>query len=494
MIVSHELHLLALIAIPTVTAVVVALTSRYPNLRDTVSVIAGIVLAANSFTIYGALDLASTTSLSLATPVPGLLLALGIEPLGMLFILVASTLWPVTTLYAVGYMRAHHEPRQTQFYAWFAIAIACTIAIALSDNLFTLFVFYELLTLSTYPLVTHGRNEEAKRGGRTYLMVLLASSVLFFLPAVVWTWSIAGTLTFEQGGILGADNSDTVLGGLLALFVFGIGKAAIMPIHRWLPAAMVAPTPVSALLHAVAVVKAGVFTMLKVCVLIFGLETLADLPVANWLSYLAAASILIASVAAIRADNLKRRLAYSTVSQLNYITLGALIATGSAVVGSAMHIAMHAFAKITLFFCAGAILVIAHKSRVSELEGLGKTMPITMTAFFIASLGIIGLPPTGGMWSKWFLIAGTFEAQEWLLAGVFMLSSLLSIIYLLVIPIRAFLPLNAPGDSTGFQIEPLSPMIIAIILTACATLLMFVFPDIVYDLATALITEGTGHE
>jgi multicomponent Na+:H+ antiporter subunit D len=482
--------ILLLLVIPLVTMGAVLALGRYPNIRDAASMTGGLVIALTAFQLFGAFEHAVSNTIVLAAPVPGLELAFSLDALGMIFILVASTLWPITTLFAIGYMRGHHEPRQTSFYAWFAFSIACTMAIALSANLFTLFVFYELLTLSTYPLVTHSRNEQAKKGGRTYLIVLLGSSVLFLLPAVIWTWTLTGTLDFVNGGILAGQASTGVLSILLVLFVFGVGKAAIMPIHSWLPAAMVAPTPVSALLHAVAVVKAGVFTILKVVVFIFGLDTLAELPAATWLSYLAAATILIASVVALRADNLKRRLAYSTISQLNYITLGSLLASATALTGSAMHIAMHAFAKITLFFCAGAILVIAHKSKVSELDGLGRSMPITMVAFFVASLGIIGVPPTGGTWSKWLLLTGTFETHQWVLMATLMLSSLLSIAYLLVIPVRAFLlPDPSATGSSKITPEPLSPMIVALSLTAIGTILLFLFPDLVYNLASNIETS-----
>ena len=473
-----------LLVIPLITMALVLLLGKWANIRDGASLAGGLAMAAVGALLYAEFGHSPPNRIVLGSPIPGLELAFGLDALGMLFVLVASTLWPITTLYAIGYMRGHNEPRQTSFFAWFAFSITCTMAIALSANLLTLFVFYELLTLSTYPLVTHLRNDAAKQGGRIYLKVLLGSSVIFLLPAVIWTYTLAGTLEFVEGGILTDQASPAVLGVLLALFVFGVGKAAIMPIHKWLPAAMVAPTPVSALLHAVAVVKAGVFTILKVAVFIFGLDTLAETPAATWLCYLAAATILVASVIALREDNLKRRLAHSTISQLNYITLGALLASSTAITGSAMHIAMHAFAKITLFFCAGAILVIAHKSKVSELDGLGQSMPITMGAFFIASLGIIGVPPTGG---TWLLLTGTFEAHQWVLMATLMLSSLLSIAYLLVIPVRAFLLTDGPGPDI-YQPEPLSPMIISIVLTAAGTILLFVFPDFIYNLTSNIET------
>ncbi|MCK4705539.1 MAG: monovalent cation/H+ antiporter subunit D family protein, partial [Gammaproteobacteria bacterium] len=256
---------------------------------------------------------------------------------------------------------------------------------------------------------------------------------------------------------------------------------------RWLPAAMVAPTPVSALLHAVAVVKAGVFTVLKICIYIFGIDLLAVLPSTQFLLYLAGASILLASLVAMRQDNLKARLAYSTVSQLGYITLGALLATSAGIMGSSMHIATHAFGKITLFFCAGAILVAAHKSKISEMRGLGRQMPITMAAFFIASLSIIGVPPTGGTWSKWYLLMGTIETEQLLLMGILMISSLLNIAYLLPIPFHAFFSADKMSSSAGIKEAPL-PSLIALCITTVGCVILFVYPQPLFELAKAILT------
>ena len=274
----------------------------------------------------------------------------------MLFALVASGLWILTTIYAIGYMRGHHESNQTRFFACFAAAIFAAMAAAFAGNLFTLFVAYEIMTVSTYPLVTHHGNAKAKAGGRVYLGILLSTSIAFFMFAIAWTWQLAGTTDFRDGGILREAFLENRIGPvalaiLLGLFAYGIGKAALMPIHRWLPAAMVAPTPVSALLHAVAVVKVGVFSVLKVAIYIFGIDLLRETSASEWLCYVAGATILIGSLVAMTKDNLKARLAYSTVSQLAYITLGAALATPESVIGSGMHIAMHAVGKITLFFC-----------------------------------------------------------------------------------------------------------------------------------------------
>ncbi|MEL7429502.1 MAG: proton-conducting transporter membrane subunit, partial [Pseudomonadota bacterium] len=325
-------------------------------------------------------------------------------------------------------------------------SIAATLAIAFSSNLFSLFVFYEVLTIATYPLVAHKGTEEAKKGARTYLGILMGASIALLLVAVVWTWVIAGTLDFVPGGILEGKTDPLLTAILLAFFAFGIGKAALMPFHRWLPAAMVAPTPVSALLHAVAVVKAGVFSILKVGVYIFGTDFLAQTGASQWLMWLAAFSILAASLVAITKDNLKARLAYSTVSQLSYITLGVALATSIGVIGGGLHIAMHAFGKITLFMCAGAIYVATHKTNISQMDGLGRVMPVTYGAFFVGALSIIGLPPLGGSWSKWYLMLGAAETGHVIMIGVLMLSSLLNVVYLLGPIARGF---YLPSDASG---------------------------------------------
>ena len=470
---------------PLVGALAVLLTGRWPNLRETVSLITGGALIVQVATLVPPVLAGQSPGVLLAVPVPGVPLALQIEPLGLLFALIAAVLWVATTVYAIGYMRGHGEKHQTRFYAFFAIAISATMGVALAQNLFTLFLFYELLTLSTYPLVTHAGSDEARRGGRIYLGVLMGTSMGFLLLAVIWTWHLTGTTGFQQGGILAGKTSPLMVGVLYALFAFGIGKAALMPFHRWLPAAMVAPTPVSALLHAVAVVKAGVFAILKITVYVFGLDLLSGTGATTLVLWVAAITIIGASLVALRQDNLKRRLAYSTISQLSYVVLGAVLANTAGIAGAAVHIATHAVGKITLFFCAGAILVAAHKTRVSELDGLGRQMPITMGAFLIASLSIAGLPPMAGLWGKWYLSVGALDAGYGVLVGVLMLSTLLNIAYLLPIPIRAFFA-RGTGQAEQWREAPL-PCLVAIGFTTIACVVLFFFPEPVYQLASMLV-------
>jgi multicomponent Na+:H+ antiporter subunit D len=468
--------LLMAVAAPFIGALAIPFCASRPNLREAATLLTA---AALFLIVVGLLEGMAGGARPEVTVLPiGADWSIGfaLEPLGAIFALVASALWIVNSIYSIGYMRAHGEPRQTGFYACFAIALGSTMGVALARDLFTLFLFYELLTLSTYPLVVHKRDAEALRAGRLYLGVLLGTSMLLFLPAIVATFALAGTLEFVPGGILSGRADPVTIGLLLALFVFGIGKAAMMPVHFWLPAAMVAPTPVSALLHAVAVVKAGVFSIVKIVVYVFGLDLLAGSGASHWLIYAACASLLLASLIAITRDNLKARLAYSTVGQLAYVVLGAALATPSGIIGSGLQLATHAAGKITLFFCAGAIYVAHHKTEVSELAGIGRRMPVTMIAFLIGSLSIIGLPPFGGIWSKWALATGALDAGSLFAATVLMLSSALSLGYLIPVVARAFfLPEGAPRDPHdpgGIAEAPLT-CLIALCSTALLCIALF---------------------
>jgi len=365
------------------------------------------------------------------------------------------------------------------------------MGIAFAANLATLFIFYEALTLCTFPLVTHKQNADAQKGGRTYLGILLGTSIVFFLTAIVITWLQAGTLDFAAGGILDGNIEKTGAIVLFTLFMFGIGKAALMPFHRWLPAAMVAPTPVSALLHAVAVVKAGVFSVLKVTVYIFGIDFISTQNASGWILWIAVATMLISSIIALSKDNFKARLAYSTISQLSYIVIGAALASPLAALGGAMHIVTHAFGKITLFFCAGAVYTATKFTQISQLDGLGRRMPYTFSAYLVASISIIGLPPLVGSWSKWFLIEGSLSVENYIVLIAFGVSTLLNCAYLLPIAVRAFF--KAPSAdmdnwTPGINEAPWA-CVVPLCLTALATLIMFFCIQPIYEfLAPVFIT------
>ena len=417
--------------IPALAVVINLVLRNRPDLRDGLTFVAALATFGAVLTILYNEGNGTTEAFVLFEVLGGLNLAFSVEPLGLMFALLASGLWITTHVYGVGYMRG----------------------IAFADNMFTLFLFYEALTLSTYPLVAHKGTSAAVNGARTYLGILIGTSIGLQLVAIVWTYAVAGTLDFTKGGILEGHIAGPMVAVLLALYAFGIGKAALMPFHRWLPAAMVAPTPVSALLHAVAVVKAGVFTMLKVGIYIFGIDFLAATGASVWLMWLAAFSIIASSVVALTKDNLKARLAYSTISQLSYITLGVALASSMGVLGGSLHVVMHAMGKITLFMCAGSIYVATHKTNISQMTGLGRVMPITFGAFLIGALSIIGLPPLGGSWSKWLLIVGAADTGQWIMIGVLLVSSLLNVAYLMPLVGKGFF-LRAPdapetGDGTN---------------------------------------------
>ena len=485
---SVEATILLTVAVPLLGAVLIAVTGRAPNLRDTISVITAVILCALVASLYPAVGEAGPwPEVRLFAIVPGIDFGFAVEPLGLTFALVSSFLWIVTALYAIGYMRAHGEAHQTRFYVCFALALASAMGVAFAANMFTLFAFYEALTLSTYPLVTHSGTDEAKRAARTYLVLLLGTAVGFQLLAIIWTWVEAGTLEFvpwfarHAAGIFPPDTSKAVLTILLILYAYGIGKAALMPFHRWLPAAMVAPTPVSALLHAVAVVKAGVFTILKVVTYFYGGLRLAELSGTDIVMYVSAATIVIAALVAMRQDDLKLRLAYSTVSQLSYIVLGAMLG-GLGTLGAGLHMATHAFGKITLFLCAGAILVASHTTKVSEMRGLARTMPFTMAAFVIGSLSIIGLPPFGGFWSKLRLIEAAAAGQHYVMIGVMILGSLLSAGYLLPVALRAFARDSSNAGTVTVRREAPVVCVAAIWISALGCLALFLWPEPILSL------------
>ncbi|MGY8696284.1 MAG: monovalent cation/H+ antiporter subunit D family protein, partial [Verrucomicrobiia bacterium] len=383
----------------------------------------------------------TTISYTLWEIVPNLTIGFRVDGLGMLFGLVASSLWIVTSLYSIGYMRGLKEHSQTRFYSFFAISLSATIGVAFAANLFTLYLFYEMLSLATYPLVTHHQDKEARTGGRTYLTYLLTTSVGFVLPAMIFVFVKSGSsMEFSSEGFLSGHISSTEALVILLLFTFGFAKSGLMPFHSWLPGAMVAPTPVSALLHAVAVVKVGVFCILRVYTGVFGTDYLQSLELGVIVAWIAAFTIIVSSLIALTQDNLKRRLAFSTVGQLSYIILGAALLSDRAVTGSMTHIAMHAVGKITLFMCAGAIFVATGKKYISQMDGLGRKMPITFAAFSIGALSVIGLPPTGGLISKFYLVTGAMDAGQSALLIVFLVSTILNAAYLLPIGYRAFFP------------------------------------------------------
>jgi len=359
--------------------------------------------------------------------------SLRVDMLSLLFATLSSILWLVTTLYAIGYLEG--SPGRRQFFGFFSICVTASTGIALSGNIVTFFIFYEFLTLATYPLVVHRGTEKALQAGRTYLWYTIGGGTVLFV-GVVWLFELGGSMEFDQTGALAylAEDHSGQLRLLFWVLIAGLGvKAALVPLHGWLPVAMVAPAPVSALLHAVAVVKAGAFGIIRIVYDVFGIELADELGLLTPLAVAASVTIIYGSLRALIQDDLKRRLAYSTVSQLSYIALGTAVLGVTASIGALVHLVHQGIMKITLFFCAGNFAETLGVHKVSQLNGVGRRMPLTMAAFTLAAFGMIGLPPLAGFVSKWYLGMGALEAgMPWVLA-VLLASSILNAAYFLPI-------------------------------------------------------------
>ncbi len=474
------------VAVAAAGGLMVLALGRQPNLREGVSLLAGAVQFILVMSMAPVVWAGGVVKYQVVELLPGVALGFRVDGPGLLFGGVASFLWIVTTVYSMGYMRTLQEHAQTRFFACFALSLSAALGVAFSGNLFTLFLFYEVLTFVTYPLVIHHQTAAAFAGGRKYMVYLLGTSKTFLLAALLLTYVVAGTLEFKPGGLFPAGADPVLLTVIFVLFMAGLTKAAIMPLHNWLPTAMIAPTPVSALLHAVAVVKVGVFSVVLVMVDVFGVALLGRLQVGIPTAFFVSATILLASVIALTQDNLKLRLAYSTVSQLSYVILGVALLTPAGMVGSVMQIAVHAFAKITLFFCAGAIYVASHKTQVSELSGLARRMPWTMGAFTVGALSLIGVPPLAGFTSKWWLAVGSIEAQQPVLLIVLLSSTLLNAAYFLPILYKAYFEAPAGGESALRQEAPWT-MVVPLVLTAAVTVMLGLYSEPFLSLAKQVI-------
>jgi len=476
----------------SMAAVPLLMLSRRANIRESWTFIAAVAKFLIVLSMLPAILKGHQMVFTLAEVVPGVAIRFRVDSLGMLFALVASSLWIITSAYSIGYMRGLDEHSQTRYFCFFALALSATIGVAFSANLLTLYLFYEMLSLATYPLVTHHQDAEARASGRRYLTYILGASIGLALPAMLICYTQAGTLEFSSHGFLAGTCSKGLVTLLLLMFLFGFAKAAIMPFHAWLPAAMVAPTPVSALLHAVAVVKVGVFSIVRVLTGVFGIDLLSTLHLDALICIIASFTIIVGSLIALTQDNLKRLLAFSTIAQLSYIVLGVGLLSPKGMTGGMLHIAMHAFGKITLFFCAGAIFVATGKRNISEMKGLGRRMPITMTAFFIASLSIIGLPPTGGFLSKWYLVLGSLQAGQTAVLVVLLTSSLLNAAYFMPIVYRAFFsPPDTDGVKTRIQEAPLF-CIAPLTVTALISIILFFYPQPFFRLAQMAVKAVAG--
>lgn len=485
-----ELTYIPLLAVLVSLAAVpfILLSSNKPNLREFWTILAGVVKFLLVLTLVpSALD-GETVSITLIEIAPNLPLVLEADTFGVFFAIIASGLWIFTSFYSIGYMRGHSEKKQTRYFSSFAICLSSTIGIAFSGNLLTFIIFYEMLTLATYPLVIHSENKKAIAAGRKYLAYTLTAGLLLIAAAGI-TYSLTGTLDFQAGGIFGdVELSKSMAVTIFLLFLGGVGvKAGIMPLHSWLPSAMAAPTPVSALLHAVAVVKSGVFGVIRVVGFIFGPDVMATFGLNEILMVLAGFTVIVASLLAFAQDNLKRRLAYSTVGHLSYIVLGAALLTETGLIGSIMHISTHATMKITLFFCAGAIMVNLHKKNISNMNGIAKVMPWTMGAFVIGSMGLAGIPPINGFVSKWYLATGVLEGDMMIPLIILIISGLLNVGYFFPIIHRAYFKKGGPELEGHTEASPF--MVIPLTGTAILSVLFGIYPNLFFnffDLATSI--------
>ncbi len=484
-----SIKLLLAILVPLVTAVAVMLTGQKPNLRESCSVVGAVIMFSIIFSLVPDVLGGKTLLFNMFNILPGVSVTLRADAFSMIFALVASFLWILAAFYSMGYMRGLQEHAQTRFNACFALSLFGAIGCAFADNLFTLYLFYEIVSICTYPLVAHHQDKEGYAGARKYIVYLTTTAKFFLLPAMILIYVLTGTLDFANNistGILSPEINSTVVTILYICCIFGFAKNGIMPFHNWLPGAMVAPTPVSALLHAVAVVKVGVFSTTRVMLYVFGVDTMSALNLGIPTAYFVSFTILAASIIALSKTNLKARLAYSTISQLSYIILGVALLTPTAIEGGLVHIANHAFSKITLFFCAGAIYVASHKKDITEMGGLGRTMPFTFAAFGIASLSMIGVPPVAGFVTKWYLLVGSMEAHQIGILLVLLTSTMLNVGYFAPVTYQAFFGKRPAGEKfEGIKEAPLS-MLIPLMIAALISIIIGIFPDFMMNFVKAV--------
>jgi len=410
---------------------------------------------------------------------PGLSVSLRADALSMVFAVSASFLWVITVFYSAGYMRGLEEHAQTRFNTCFALALFGAMGCAFSDNLLTLYLFYEIVSICTYPLVAHHQDDESYESGKKYIAYLTATAKGLVLPAMVVIYVLSGSLDFATNihtGIIPAGVHHGLIAALYACCILGFAKNGVMPFHNWLPSAMVAPTPVSALLHAVAVVKVGVFSTVRVMLYVFGVDLMHSLNLGLPTAYFVSITIIVGSIVALSKDNLKARLAYSTVSQLSYIILGVALLTPAGIEGGLIHIANHAFSKITLFFCAGAIYVATHKKNISEMSGLGRAMPLTFGAFALASLSMIGAPPVAGFVTKWYLVNGAWDAGSVGIILVLLASTLLNAAYFAPVVYQGFFGKTSVSDAQHHYREAHPALVIPLSITALISVLIGLYP------------------
>ncbi len=502
------------ILLPLIAALLILFSDKRPNVREAWTLLGGAGLCFTVLSMITHVLRLGPIQCSLFTLFPGVDFAFRVDALGLVFAITSSCLWILVSIYSIGYMRSLNEHAQTRFYFSFALALSGAIGIALAANLVTMFIFYEILTISTYPLVAHEESPEALSAGHKYLAYLLTGGV-FFLIAILMTYHLVGTTEFSPGGILkpaldGA--SEFTLQVMFFFFLLGFAKAAWMPVHSWLPSAMVAPTPVSALLHAVAVVKAGVFGVTRIACHVYGVEMMRMLDLGLFLAAIAAFTIIVANIYAIGQTNLKRMLAYSTINQLSFIILGVAILSPMSITGAMLHIPFHGFMKITLFLCAGAIAVITGVKTIDKLAGLGRAAPITLGAFLIGAFGMCGAPPLAGFISKWHIASGAVETGQLFFLLIICVGSLLDVVYFFPVLRTAFFAKipksqkleNETEETVDLTNEPQrflenkQPlylfMIVPLAITAIFSVVFCIFPNTlhIYDLVQMAVKNIFG--
>ncbi len=481
------------VLVSMIASVLILAFGKYPNIREGWTFVAAFIKFGLVISMLPMILKGTVITCTVVEMLPNLPIAFKVDAFGILFAITSSFLWIFVSSYSIGYMRSLNEHAQTRYFFCFAIALSSAVGIAFSANLITLFLFYELLTISTYPLVAHIETPEAISSGRKYLTYLMIAGISLLFSILV-VYHHTGTTEFSFSGIAGMDAiPQTTLVILFITFMIGCAKAAFMPLHAWLPAAMIAPTPVSALLHAVAVVKAGVFTAVRVILYVFGVDLMQESGIWLYMAYFVSITIILASIYALMQDNLKKRLAYSTVSQLSYIVLGAVLITPHGITGGMLHIPYHAFMKITLFMCAGALIVTAKKENISDMNGIARQMPITMLAFTVGALGMIGMPPAGGYVTKWFLLLGAAELHSMILIAVLLVSAVLNAAYFFPVIYVAFF--KKPDHKLAYKEAPLT-MLVPLVLTAIISIVIGIWPDApgmfldIVEIAVANVTGG----
>ena len=499
---------------PSIVALLILFSGKRPNLRESWTLLGSAALCYIVLSMTPVVLDHGPIQFSWFNLLPNVEFAFRVDALGLIFATTSSCLWILVSIYSIGYMRSLKEHAQTRYYFSFAMALVGAIGIALSSNLVTMFVFYEILTLSTYPLVAHEESPEAIAAGHKYLAYLLGGGV-FFLIGILMTYFLVGTTDFSDIGILKpalGSTSKLTLYLIFFCFLLGFAKAAWMPIHSWLPTAMVAPTPVSALLHAVAVVKAGVFGIIRIVCHIYGIELMEVLGLGLVLAAIASFTIMVANFYAIGQNNLKRLLAYSTINQLSFIILGVALLSPMAVTGAMLHIPFHGFMKITLFLCAGAIAAITGIKTISEMSGLGRVMPITLGAFLIGAFGMAGAPPLAGFISKWHVALGAVESGHLFFLLIIFAGSILDVIYFFPVIRTAFFGKVPQAETYETDLEEkvdVYPgkkrvienrqtlylfMIVPLAITAIFSILLCIFPNTfnIYDLAQTAVKNTFG--